>query len=189
MRVSNIAIYASLSVVPLSQRSISAFSIHNVQKNNNYRIISLRAPSLLSQQKHVILYATTEESSSSSVTTSKLLDTNILSAIEKAYSESKQWAEDFDLVSESGAAFHALFSGIRTSAALGLKGSPFYVKGNDLKGVILDCDNENGPFSTYFTFTDLEKALEDDFLDANRGSTDNRQGWKVCIIVCLRLCL
>jgi hypothetical protein len=31
----------------------------------------------------------------------------------------------------------------------------------------------------FFTMQHLEKALEDDFLDAARGSTDNRKGWKV----------
>ena len=90
---------------------------------------------------------------------------------------------------ESGAAFHALFSGIRSSAALGLKGSPFYLKGEDVRKAMGGSgDNDNGsdndsdPFNGYFTFDDLAKALEDDFLDANRGSTDNRQGWKVCDI-------
>ena len=90
---------------------------------------------------------------------------------------------DFDLVDESGAAFHALFSGIRSSAALGLKGSPFYLKSLDichaLNGVVDINDETAAPFCDYFTFDDLAKALEDDFLDANRGSTDNRQGWKV----------
>ena len=34
-------------------------------------------------------------------------------------------------------------------------------------------------FEKSFTMRDLEKALEDDFLDASRGSTDNRKGWAI----------
>ena len=143
-----------------------------------------------------ILYATIEEETSlktdeknSSDGSSLLLDNNILSRIEEASNEAKQWAEDFDLVSEAGAPFFALFSGIRSSAALGLKGSPFYLKGEDFRKVmggdnggndVDGSDNSDDPFNGYFTYDDLAKALEDDFLDANRGSTDNRQGWKVC---------
>ena len=31
----------------------------------------------------------------------------------------------------------------------------------------------------YFTMEDLETAVEEDFLDAARGSTDNRKGWQI----------
>lgn len=117
------------------------------------------------------LYATVEET-----TTDSGLDDNILSRISEAAEESKQWAEAFDLTSESGAAFYALFSGIRSSAALGLKGKPFHLKSKDVLKAI---DSSEGAFDGFFTFDDLAKALEDDFLDADRGSTDNRQGWKV----------
>jgi hypothetical protein len=34
-------------------------------------------------------------------------------------------------------------------------------------------------WSNFFTMTDLKKAVSDDFLDAARGSIDNRKGWKV----------
>jgi hypothetical protein len=34
-------------------------------------------------------------------------------------------------------------------------------------------------WDNFFTMRDLEKAVTDDFLDAARGSTDNRKGWKV----------
>ena len=133
-------------------------------------------------QSQIRLRATIEEVSEEGVEEGEglsLLDNTILSRIEEASSESKQWAEDFDLVEESGAAFHALFSGIRSSAALGLKGSPFYLKGADVCKVMSDSGGD--PFKGFFTFQDLSKALEEDFLDADRGSTDNRQGWKVCL--------
>jgi hypothetical protein len=140
-----------------------------------------------SSNNRIKLHATIEgETESTSAPSSSLLDENILSRIKEAADESKQWAQDFDLVEESGAAFHALFSGIRSSAALGTKGRPFYLKGEEVRKALGgddddDDDSGNDPFNGYFTFDDLAKALEDDFLDANRGTTDNRKGWKVCL--------
>lgn len=132
------------------------------------------------------LYATLEPPTSSSDSD---LDDSILSRITDATTESKQWAESFDLTSESGAAFYALFSGIRSSNNLGLRGKPFYLKSNDVRKAMgdvdvdgdVDGDDSDGGaiFDGFFTFDDLVKALEDDFLDADRGSTDNRKGWKV----------
>jgi hypothetical protein len=118
------------------------------------------------------------------------LDHDILSRIADAAASSREWAQDFDLVSESGALFHALFSGIRSSAALGIRGKPFYLKSEDVMRVTMkdhegvheeeeEEDMGNKGFVGFFTFDDLAKALQDDFLDASRGSTDVRQGWKV----------
>ena len=110
-------------------------------------------------------------------TTDSGLDESILTRISASTEESKQWAEMFDLTEEAGAAYHALFTGIRSSAALGVKGKPFYLKSSQILNAM---DNSHGnAFEGFFTFDDLAKAVEDDFLDANRGSTDNRQGWKV----------
>ena len=56
---------------------------------------------------------------------------------------------------------------------------PRNLKSSDvLKGMGIE-DNPKDGFSGFFTFEDLKKALEDDFLDADRGSTDNRKGWNV----------
>ncbi len=50
----------------------------------------------------------------------------------------------------------------------------------DVDGDVDGDDSDGGAiFDGFFTFDDLVKALEDDFLDADRGSTDNRKGWKV----------
>ena len=126
------------------------------------------------------LFATLEE------TTSSDLDNDILSRITEATTESKNWAESFDLTSESGAAFHALFSGIRSSANLGLRGKPFHLKSNDVLKAMGELEGGNvnvNAFDGFFTFDDLAHALEADFLDADRGSTDNRKGWKVSTVV------
>jgi hypothetical protein len=172
MRVSNVAISTLITAVTLTTKS-SSFSI-------------IPATTTAYNRKTIqILHATLENSSSSSATDTSINNNDkILSGIQEASTESQKWAEEFDLVSESCASFYALFSGIKSSAAFGLKGSPFYLKGEELSKIIMN-HNEGGvgnPFQNYFTFDDLAKALEDDFLDANRGSTDNRQGWKVCYI-------
>ena len=115
----------------------------------------------------------------------------ILNGIKNAIPESKSWEQDFDLSDEHGAAYYALFSAIRSSSSslLGLKGKPFYLKSDDILDAMSDLYSGNDvdeklvhPFSDFFTMQDLAKALEDDFLDANRGSTDNRKGWRVASV-------
>ena len=102
----------------------------------------------------------------------------ILSAIKNARAESKSWAEDFGLTEESGAAFYALFSGLRSAGSMGIKGKPFFIKKSDILSALELTDEKEG-FAGFFTFDDMAKAVEDDFLDAIRGSTDNRKGWHV----------
>jgi hypothetical protein len=160
MKISPFATASLFVAIALTKQSTSAFSISNTNGRS-------------CQKQLVVLDATI---ATTDTDTNNELDNTILSRIQDASTESKQWAEDFDLVEDSGAAFHALFSGIKSSAALGLKGSPFYLKGEDVRKVM---GGDDDPFHGYFTFDDLANALEEDFLDANRGSTDNRQGWKV----------
>ena len=116
-----------------------------------------------------------------------LLDSTILERIESATPSAVQWGESFDQ-SSSEVAFYALFAGLKScDAALGLKGRPFYLKQADVVAAMNtdsgstsdDNDNVSSPFAGFFTFEDLKTAVEDDFLDANRGSTNNAQGWKV----------
>lgn len=135
------------------------------------------SPFLQKKVESILLHSTAADTNMS---VNHGLDDTILSRIADSTDASKQWAEMFDLTDESGAAFHALFSGIRSSAALGLKGKPFYLKSKDILKAI--GNSEGGGFDGFFTFDDLVKALEDDFLDADRGSTDNRQGWKVASV-------
>lgn len=73
------------------------------------------------------------------------------------------------------ALLYALGSALK-DLPLGFRGMPIVWKRNQLETIfgeegtmIVDC----------FTMEHLETALEDDFLDAARGSTDNRRGWKV----------
>ena len=192
MKISLLAVAAlqlSLSSpwAPHSQRTVEAFISQPTTSKSTIlserRISGETATSTSTAKakaKATRLFATLEE------TTSSDLDNDILSRIADATTESKNWAESFDLTSESGAAFHALFSGIRSSANLGLRGKPFHLKSNDVLKAMGELEGGNvnvNAFDGFFTFDDLAHALEADFLDADRGSTDNRKGWKVSTVV------
>lgn len=101
----------------------------------------------------------------------------VLQTIEAMQDEATQYAEMFGLEA-SEAAFYALFSALAHTVPFGVPGQPVHLVKDEIAKA-LGGDNKNSPFAGYFTMKDLEKALEDDFLDAARGSTDNRQGWKV----------
>ena len=122
--------------------------------------------------------------SSSSTSTDGLLDTTILNRITDATPASIQWGEDFDLPG-SEVAFYALFGAIKSCTALGLKGRPFYLKQKDIVDAMKESSAaaaikiSDSPFANFFTYDDLATAVAEDFLDANRGSTNNAQGWKV----------
>jgi len=135
-----------------------------------------RPPHTPISSQHRRTAATVTGRSASSSSTDNLLDSTILERIESATPSATQWGESFDL-SSSEAAFYALFAGIKSCTALGLKGRPFYLKQAD---VVAAMNTESAsPFAGFFTFDDLKTAVEEDFLDANRGSTNNSQGWKV----------
>ena len=145
-----------------------------------------------SSQQHRTRYhhpssATASTDASTTTPVDHLLDSTILERIESATPSAVQWGESFDQ-SSSEVAFYALFAGLKScDAALGLKGRPFYLKQADVVAAMNtdsgstsdDNDNVSSPFAGFFTFDDLKTAVEDDFLDANRGSTNNAQGWKV----------
>jgi antitoxin component of RelBE/YafQ-DinJ toxin-antitoxin module len=90
--------------------------------------------------------------------------------------EAKEYAETFGLT-HTEAAIYAVFRAMRNAKIpLGLKGEPFVVRRDD---IIRALQVSDAPFDHFFTMQDFAKAVEDDFLDAVRGSTDNRKGWKV----------
>jgi Cupin superfamily protein len=103
------------------------------------------------------------------------LEGKVLQAVSSLRGESLEYAEMLGLGS-SDAAMYALFKAIRTvPVPLNLKGAPFVLRNQQLAEA-LQC--ETG-WRGFFTMKDLEKAVADDFLDAARGSTDNRRGWKI----------
>jgi hypothetical protein len=109
------------------------------------------------------------------------LKEQILEQLAAAAQPAKDYAEQFGLTfSEAG--FYAIFDAIRRrqsspgSAVLGLQGQPFLLRNKEITTALT---MDQSPFAGFYTIQDLAQALEDDFLDAARGSTDNRKAWKV----------
>jgi hypothetical protein len=75
----------------------------------------------------------------------------------------------------------AIKNTLGADGGLGLSGYPLVLRKAEIERAML-ADGELSSktiFEKFFTMKDLEKALEDDFLDASRGSTDNRKGWSI----------
>ncbi len=85
--------------------------------------------------------------------------------------DANDYAEQFGL-SGAEATLYGLVQALRNSP-MGLTGRPFVLRKEEIPHSL----------EGFFTMEHLEKALEEDFLDAARGSTDNRKGWKVCICI------
>ena len=137
--------------------------------------------------------SSSSEAGSSSSSSSSMLETIMLEQLKNVAINAKEYADMFGL-SYSDAGFYAIFDSIRQSGiSLGLKGQPFVLRNVDICNSLQEIrmeeskseseNEQSSPFANFFTIDDLAKATEDDFLDAARGSTDNRKGWKV------RLCL
>eukprot|EP00956_Cyclotella_meneghiniana_P030623 scaffold77754_cov23-Cyclotella_meneghiniana.AAC.1 len=69
----------------------------------------------------------------------------------------------------------------RNNKLLGLNGTPFYVPSHVLAEAEESKKKKNA-FSDYFHFSHLAHALQEDFLDAQRGSTNNKLGWQVSAV-------
>lgn len=114
--------------------------------------------------------ATAEQSTESSS-----LGQDVLKTMELLRDESNEYADMFGL-SPADAAFYALFKSIRTTPVpLGLKGDPFVLKHQEIVNAL----QQDTTWPGFFTMADLERAVNDDFLDAKLGSTDARSGWKI----------
>jgi len=101
-------------------------------------------------------------------------------SLEEGYDWAKEFGfteDDDDIQKSAEGAFYALFKAIKNidsmdnsnEKLLGLDGTPFYIPSTAF----------GSQLSNFFHFPNLAIALEEDFLDAQRGSTDNRKGWKV----------
>jgi hypothetical protein len=105
----------------------------------------------------------------------------ILDQISSGQEAAREYAEMFGF-GETEASLYNLFDAMRKSGlALGLKGLPYVLRKDEIVKAI-GGNGEKTLFDGFFTISDLEKALEDDFLDASRGSTDNRKGWKIAAV-------
>jgi hypothetical protein len=109
------------------------------------------------------------------------------------------YAEQFDLTT-SEAALYALLSAMRRVASTttggknmwGLTGTPFVLRHAAVVKALFHRHNDDGAATAgggstttttgwpgFFTLDHLRVAVEEDFLDAARGSTDNRKAWQV----------
>ena len=93
----------------------------------------------------------------------------------------------------TSAGVFALLDAIKTTFApngnpsgygFGLDGHPFVVRKHDFEMALLQNQNEEQPsevrvFAGAYTMADVATAVDDDFLDASRGSTNNRKGWTI----------
>lgn len=153
------------------------------RNNNNNRLFATVSPSGSS--------TTTEEESSSSSTNTNTnysytsISDKVLQSITNNRKESCEYAEMFGLSNEN-AAFYSLFTAIRNTQTLGLKGSPFLLRHDEICNAFKKDNNEETTATTgtgwpgFFTMQDLEKAVTDDFLDAARGSTTaTSKGWQI----------
>jgi hypothetical protein len=122
------------------------------------------------------LSSTSPTDVSSSTTSLSSMKEKVLHAISHVNDDAKQYTTMFDL-SDAATTFYSLFAAIRSiPVPLGMYGTPFILRHDEIQTAM-------GGISThirqYYTMKDLQTALEDDFLDASRGSTDNRKGWQV----------
>ena len=132
-------------------------------------------------------------SNNSVISPSARLVEKFLSQYETSLDEGRLWADEFGLEEGEGA-FYAVFRAIRKMDSkigvgsdggklLGLDGTPFYVPASLLARAESASGEGTNKLSDYcFHFSHLETALEEDFLDATVGSTDNRKGWQVSAV-------
>uniref|UniRef100_A0A7S3P829 Bifunctional lysine-specific demethylase and histidyl-hydroxylase n=1 Tax=Amphora coffeiformis TaxID=265554 RepID=A0A7S3P829_9STRA len=120
-----------------------------------------------------LLPATVAPPESTPVSSNSPLQESVLQTIGRLKTEATEYSDMFGL-GPPEAAFYALFKALR-DVPLGLKGQPILLRASQVSDAL---GQETG-WEEYFGMKDLEKAVTDDFLDAARGSTDNRKGWKI----------
>lgn len=151
---------ALISIVFLSSRTVDCFQVVN-QLNFGSTILQATVAPITSPAESAVKGVVLEEWTSGK-------------------GAAEEYAEMFGLGQEE-AGFYGLFEAMRKAGiAYGLKGHPFVLRKDEIADL--------SAFDGFFTMKDLAKALDDDFLDAARGSTDNRKGWKVRLNAETRCC-
>eukprot|EP00978_Attheya_sp_CCMP212_P026355 scaffold86495_cov59-Attheya_sp.AAC.7 len=123
-------------------------------------------------ERRASVASTTEGDASSTPSLDDSNNLSILKAIREVGSTALEWAGE-DEESQKLANFYALFRGIREN---GLS-TPFYITRDQVSSA-LHSNNIMQSFAGFYTMDNLAQSLQEDFLDASRGSTDNRKGWK-----------
>lgn len=132
-------------------------------------VISTLQQSKRSRERTSFILATVEGASSIS---SLVNPSNILDGMTDSKSKGEQYASQFDLQTPEASLYALMFT--MRNIPLGLQGTPFVLRHDAIH-------ESYGPteWAGFFTMKHLQAAVEEDFLDAARGSTDNRKGWQV----------
>ena len=181
---------AGAFVIPNAPYIASAFtSIHSLRMP--CAPSALHFPRLRGKFTETKLYSTfnavSDSSSGGSGSTSAQVFDQFLLQYENTLQEGLDRATEFGLSDQEGA-FYAMFRAIRkmdsstNTKLLGLNGTPFFIPHTLLAKAEGASSDGTNKFSSYFQFHHLATALEEDFLDAQVGSTDNRKGWQVSAV-------
>jgi hypothetical protein len=116
----------------------------------------------------------------------------LLDELGRCKDQATSYADQFDLTTAEAALYALLMAMRRCNVPLGLHGTPFVLRHEDTTRAFLfggdGDDQSSSPSSSttmttgwpgFFTMDHLQTAVVEDFLDAARGSTDNRKGWQV----------
>lgn len=172
-----------MMITMMSRGSVLLFSILSLHHVEGFSILSTTASSAIITTTTTSA-ATTSFRTALHATVARTDDVEapecgfVKNAVVDAWNaeSANEYADMFGFA-KSEAGFYGLVQAMRTAQiAMGLRGVPFVLRRNEIEAIVGDNDLL---FKGFFTMKDLEKALEDDFLDAARGSTDNRKGWKV----------
>jgi len=148
------------------QESVLAFVSQTIQR-----------PSGFATLRRTATIAKNDEASSQSSSSSSSTDSNsILDCMSAVKTQAVDYANQFGLDPSTEGAFYALFLAIRLQDFVRQQ-KPFVLRHEQVQKLAWGGDDVAWP--GFFGMDHLEQALEDDFLDAARGSTNNREGWKV----------
>lgn len=141
---------------------------------DGFVISNIQQPLISSSETRTSIMATIEGTSS---LFSRVNPSNILDGMKGVKVQAEEYASQFDLQAPE-ASLYALMLAMRDTP-LGLHGSPFVLRNDAIQEQYGATE-----WPGFFTMEHLEAAVEEDFLDAARGSTDNRKGWQVRTFSC-----
>jgi len=189
-----ISALAAILLLSFNENSAVAFTPTSTSSAPSLRITPI--VKLSNVKLHSAIEDTTPIQSEPVSPSMSLLE-QFITEYQQSLEEGSKWATEFGFAEEGEdapeSAFYAIFRAIRQVDAktnnadgsssgeklMGLSGVPMYVPNYILARA--EQKHQNA-FCDFFHFPHLAKALEEDFLDAQRGSTNNRKGWQVAAV-------
>jgi hypothetical protein len=113
----------------------------------------------------------------------KHIHSTIMKLMEQERPKVNEYTSTLDYYGPVEVATYSLFQSLRSFhssdtrilSLFGINGHPFVLRNHELESIIPSATE----WTNFFTTNDLQIAVQEDFLDAVRGSTDQRKGWKV----------